>query len=122
MLRLFVLAGAALASLVLAACGGDETDALSESPVVGDATPPAELVETWPEKRCDVRIGMTREEAYAVMGPPTSEGDEGASWAAYQWMFNLFVGSDGRVRQLDVNESMLSEADRARIDCESTRT
>lgn len=83
---------------------------------------PQEVADAWPEKWCnEVQVGMTLDEAADIMGEPTERFTDQESWYAYQWGFSAFVGSDGRIHQLDWNGVSLNEADRARLTCPETR-
>jgi hypothetical protein len=64
---------------------------------------------------------MTMAEAIKIMGPPTDKASSQASWYAFQWGFSAFLGSNGLIHQLDINEAQLSAADNSRIGCETTR-
>ena len=76
----------------------------------------------WATKWCQAQPGMTHEELIALMGPPTEPNyPTSDSWSAYEWMFNAFYGTDGRVRQLDINTIQLSSAQKASLQCDTTR-
>jgi hypothetical protein len=57
------------------------------------------------------------------MGTPTEDTFAGqSSWEGYEWQFNAFYDTDGNVRQLDINDSELTAADKATITCDTSRT
>lgn len=84
-------------------------------------------VESWPAKWCTVQIGMTRAQVKQIMGQPTSEfgadtSTPQASWSAYDYDFTAFFDINDNVKQLDVNDSGLTPAEKAGITCAFTRT
>lgn len=91
-----------------------------------DLNPSPDVAKGWMTKWCEAKPGMTRAEMRAIMGPPQQEFDLASgtpqmSWVAYEFMFNAFMNSDDVVRQLDVNDFQLTEAEKSQIACDSTR-
>ncbi len=80
------------------------------------------VADTWPAKWCQAQPGSTKEELVAVMGPPTSGSAEFMSWSAHQYQFNAFLEPDGKVRQLDINQHSLSDAEKTALECDKIRT
>ncbi len=89
--------------------------------------------DSWPEKWCDVELGMTRSEVQQIMGAPTATHTGELSqdeWDAFQWSFTAFYRyrtdiddpAEEPAYQLQVNESELTAADRTRITCAFTRS
>jgi len=83
--------------------------------------PSADVVKAWPDKWCQAQPGITKEQLYAIMGPPTSEPTDQASWSAFNYQFNAFFSVDGTVHQLDINTYQLSAAEKATLKCNETR-
>ena len=65
-------------------------DAVAESWLDGEAQPPAKVVKHWPTKWCQAEPGIAKEELFRIMGTPTKEFPDQASWSAYNWQFNAF--------------------------------
>jgi hypothetical protein len=91
-----------------------------------------ETADSWPERWCDVQLGMTRSQVQQIMGRPTATHTGELSqdeYDAYQWSFTAFYRNrtdiedpaDEPAYQLQVNETALTAADRARIKCALTR-
>lgn len=84
---------------------------------------PARWVENW----CDVEPGSTLEEAVELLGDPTGEfrGDDGdggqVEWSKEPYSFTAFLGDDGTIEQLDLNETDLPAADKAKLGCGTAR-
>ncbi len=92
----------------LSACSGD---GVSQS-----------VADTWPAKWCQAKPGNTKDELRAIMGQPTSSSDTQMSWSAHQYQFNAFFEADGTVRQLDINQHKLSDAEKAALACDDVRS
>jgi hypothetical protein len=126
----FTLTIAALGAtgMLLAGCGGSAAKTASTASVPAAATvdptqPTPQVAASWATKWCQAQPGMTKAQLYAVMGQPTDDSfADQASWSAYEWQFNAFYGTDGRVRQLDINTVELSAAEKAALGCSDTRT
>jgi hypothetical protein len=101
-------------------CGGSGHSASGSQPIER-STPSAGVVKGWAAKWCEAQPGITKRELYRIMGPPTSEFPSSASWTGYEWMFNAFFDTNGNVRQLDINDLMLSSAEKASLQCDTTR-
>ena len=124
--------------LILAAssCGGsskssdssESTTAQEQIAKVDDTYPlndygqpivPKDVVQSWPAKFCTVQIGMTRAEARAIMGTPTSFFSDSSSnqdeWDGYNVSVTAFYDMDDKVMQLD-DSTGTSE-----LPCESPR-
>ena len=106
----------------------DSEEDAGEAGGSGESTNSDELtaaeVKQWPEKWCQVRPGMTKDEVVEIMGEPTDEYEgtnPQVSYDAYEYGFTAFFGVDGTVRQLDINTIDLSEEQIAAIPCEETR-
>lgn len=98
--------------------GGEEV----EYPKPADPRrPSAAVVAQWPRRWCRVQPGMTRSDVYRIMGAPTGEFEDRAGWFSGPWGFAAFFDAEDRARQLDVNDFNLSEREKRRIECESSR-
>lgn len=69
---------------------------------------------------------MTRAQLRALMGAPTDNfgpqtGNPQMSWSAFEYQFNAFFDVNDRVRQLDINDSELTSAEKAALTCATTR-
>lgn len=91
-------------------------DELSEEEA--DATAAA-----WLSAWCDVQIGMTRDEAIAVMGEPTSEygveddSDPQLNWSLGPYDFTAFLDTDDVVTSFHGDYDSLGESDLAQLPC-----
>jgi hypothetical protein len=87
--------------------------------------PVAKDVRHWIKAWCSVKPGMTPSAAIRIMGRPTDKYLRGPnpqmSWDGYQYQFNAFFGLNNRIRQLDINDFMLTRSERRSIPCETTR-
>lgn len=102
----------AAATLTVAGCGGGD-EASSVDP------------RTWPDQWCTLQIGDTPERAVELMGEPTNDHRESSgsmSWDWREYQFNAFLGSDDRIRQLDINATQLSMHQVRMIGCAGTRS
>jgi hypothetical protein len=94
----------------------DDTYPLNDS---GQPIVPKDVVQSWPAKFCTIQIGMTRAEARAIMGTPTSFFADSSSnqdeWDGYNVSVTAFYDSDDKVQQLD-DSTGTSE-----LPCESSR-
>jgi hypothetical protein len=118
------------------ACGGGSkssdsaasTTAQEELVKVDDSYPlnksgqpivPKDVVKNWPGKFCTIQIGMTRAEARAIMGTPTSFfADSSANqdeWDGYNVSVTAFYDIADKVKQLDDSTST------SELPCESSR-
>ena len=121
----------AMAALSVAACGGGAESNASADELMADAVagnlleraapPPAEVVRQWPTKWCQAKPGIAKEELFRIMGTPTRQFPDQASWSAYNWSFTAFFDGDGRAWQLDINDIALSSAEVAQLGCETIR-
>lgn len=101
---------------ILAGCGGSSSPKAAAPPqsFYGSAPttipgPSRATVAGWAAAWCSVQPGATVAELKAAMGPPTQDAsndptDPSMSWSAYQFMFNAFIGVDGNIHQLDIND------------------
>jgi hypothetical protein len=108
--RVSVPRWAALLCLVAAgaaSCGG-ETDAMRTVTVTQTVASTQELsgaisaeqAREWKRKWCDSKLGMSRDELIALMGPPTSDVPDNLQWAAFEWTFNAKLNVDGKAYNL----------------------
>lgn len=94
---------------------GDETD-LSEEEAQATA-------DGWLSAWCSVEIGMTRDEAIAIMGEPTSEfgiEDDATpqlNWSLSAYDFTVFLDTDEVVTRFGGNYDDLGESDLAQLPC-----
>jgi hypothetical protein len=106
---------ASLAS-ILVACGSS-------------SAPDTTRIASWPESWCRVQLGMTLDQATSIMGEPTQTHPSDAAWkdvppgsfVAVGTMFIAFLGSDGRIRQLDAEDAALPPGVDPAIACAATR-
>ena len=56
------------------------------------------------------------------MGQPTGSSAKHMTWSAHQFQFNAFLEADGTVRQLDINQQSLNDAEKAALECDDVRT
>lgn len=88
----------------------------------GSSTNPTER---WVDNWCQVRITMTPGEAATLMGDPTRQHLTGAGafmqWDYREYQFTAFIGTDGRLRQLDINTDELTATQVKAIGCGVTR-
>jgi hypothetical protein len=118
-----------IALMATSACSSSHagTSAAKAGPATDVAsTVSATDVKTWPAQWCHVQIGMTRTQVRALMGAPTDEfgpetGTPQMSWSAYEYQFNAFFDINDKVRQLDINMSQLTSAEKAALTCDQTR-
>lgn len=103
---------------------GSEAETQSMGTLSADDLTP-EIIKGWAQKWCQAQPGISRDELYRIMGPPTSEylglDNPNSSWDAAEWAFYAFFDVDGNVRTLDVNDINLSDEERASIPCELIR-
>ena len=133
--RAFVALLLAFAITGITACGNSGVQA-SNSPASSAPTtsstpttsagPTLAEIQSWPAKWCSVQPGVTPEELIAVMGTPTddfrsSSQNPGMSWAAREYMFNAFIGVDGQIRQMDINDIQMTASEKAALTCNTTR-
>lgn len=97
--------------LALTGCGGGDTAKVDPA--------------TWPNQWCNVHVGDTPDRAIELMGEPTSDGRSGPSasmsWSYREFQFNAFLDSSDRIRQLDINDLYLSDAQKAGMRCGTLR-
>jgi outer membrane protein assembly factor BamE (lipoprotein component of BamABCDE complex) len=109
-----ILAGCAMLTW-MAACAGAEA--------ARDRTPaPQSGAAAWPAKWCEAAPGNTKEEIVAIMGPPSGTSPTTMTWSDNHYRFFAFLGSDGRIKQLDINTASLSAAEQAALKCATIRT
>ena len=90
--------------------------------ITTDKLPPRALVASWPAKWCQAAPGVTSKDALiALMGKPTDEAGDSLSWDGYEYQFNAFIGVDGGIHQMDINDIQLSPSERAALPCDTTR-
>jgi hypothetical protein len=81
----------------------------------------------WLANWCQVKPGMTVDEAVKLMGKFTEDfrGPDQANpqvaWSKGPYGFTAFLDTDGKIIQLDTNESKLGATDKAKLTCQSTR-
>lgn len=90
----------------------------------GSSTPPAagKAADAWATNWCQAMPGNTREQLIALMGPPTSEPPNQLAWNGDGVSYYAFLNADGTAKQLDINTSSMSEAEKAALQCKPTRT
>lgn len=86
------------------------------------AHPTARDAKRWARVWCKVQPGWSRAHVRKVMGKPTVRLPDQDQWDGFGYHFTAFLDETGRVRQLDINESMLSAAQRRRVRCDTART
>lgn len=98
--------------------------------ISNEADPAADFAETsarWLDNWCSVKVGMTRDEAVALMGEPTVEyGPEETSYPQVGWeqggySFVGFLDTNGAVRTLQGRYDNLGAADREQVTCPEVR-
>jgi hypothetical protein len=102
--------------------GGPAPPASSAPPpasIGGSSTAP--VAKTWPARWCQAQVGMTKEQLYVVMGQPTRGTQASSTWSAFNYEFNAFFDTDGRVRELDTNPVNLTSVELAQIQCPQVR-
>lgn len=135
-------AAIAVAASVLAAagCGSDDTEPnpsaasptpAATAPAASTSAPTATTIASeqvqpataagWPAKWCALTPKNTKAEIRAAMGPPTQAQPEDDGWYAFGYGFAAFYDEEGNVRQLDVNMSSATPAQKAKVTCESGR-
>jgi len=83
--------------------------------------------ERWLANWCAVKPGMTVAGAVKLMGDFTGEfrGEDESNpqieWSKGPYSFTAFLDTDGKIIQLDTNESTLGATDKAKLKCEPTR-
>jgi len=79
-----------------------------------------ETVKEWPAKFCSLTVGMTRDEAVAVMGKPTSSYNDSTAnqdtWEGWGIDLTAFYDIDDHVNQLD------DSTGEANLPCDKTRS
>jgi hypothetical protein len=110
----------AIAGILLAVVSGCGSSTQSSSTVSRTRA------QSWASAWCGVQPGGTLDDLTKAMGKPTTKyPDSGepqqASWDAYEWQFNAFLGSNGNVHQMDINTIGLSESEKAALTCSETR-
>lgn len=94
----------------------DEEDELSEEEAQATA-------DAWLASWCSVEIGMTRDEAIAVMGEPTTEygieddSDPQLNWSLGAYDFTVFLDTDDVVTGFGGDYDSLGESDLAQMPC-----
>jgi chitodextrinase len=92
-----------------------------------DLPVPEAVMRSWPAKFCQARIGMTKPEIQALMGKPQLQTPAGFGspeeweWSAGRFHFHGFFGTDGRVRQLDIDELEMTQAEKLLLTCPARR-
>lgn len=97
--------------------GGDEASRKAEAKAD---------ISRWLSSWCDLKPGMTKAEAIAKMGEPTSSYDAieaipQLSWERGAYHFTAFMNTDNVLDQLQADYSHLGKRDRARLSCAETR-
>lgn len=101
---------------------GGDGDASDEETELSEEEAQA-TADSWLAAWCDVQIGMTRDEAVALMGEPTHEaGIEDDStpqltWSLSAYDFTVFLDTDGVVDRFGGNYDSLGESDLAQLPC-----
>ena len=126
-MRTIALAGI-LGAIALTGCGGQNGGG---NPATSSGLPAAAVAKGWAAKFCQAQVGATRDQMRSLMGSPTEEYtaadvepgfDPQMSWDAYQFHYTAFFDADDRVRQLDINDIDLTDAEKAALPCDTTRT
>ncbi len=118
-MRAVLLAAMALAIGAVVGCGASAPS--SNYSANSPSGVSQSVAQGWAAKWCSAQPGITKEGLYAVMGKPTGELSDQASWDAYDYQFNAFFAADGTVRQLDINDYSLTVAEKAALTCATTR-
>ena len=71
---------------------------------------------------CQAQPGITRQQLLALMGPPSTALDTQMTWTRNTVQFHAFLDADGTAKQLDINDQTLSDAQKASLQCQTTRT
>lgn len=94
-----------MVTIVLAGCGAQEQ---ASGPTAQDA-------QRWAANWCGITMRSTRADMVIAMGPPTAVSDGVSTWEGLGYQFHAFFDETGTVTQLDVNETAMSDEQRARI-------
>ena len=92
---------------------GPGANALPSSPINPSA---------WPVMWCQAQPGMSKAQLVGVMGQPTTDFTTGMTWSDHHYQFNAFLEQNGTVKQLDINLASLTDAEKAALQCQRTRT
>jgi hypothetical protein len=71
---------------------------------------------------CRAKPGDTAERLTSLMGSPKYSLPTQMTWLAPPLAFYAFLDADGTVKQLDINAGSLSDAQKASLPCDTTRT
>ena len=84
---------------------------------------PQSLADTWPAKWCQTLPDVSKEQLIATMGQPTTSLETQLTWSApqYKYRFTAFFNADGTVKQLEIMDYMLSDAEKAALPCDAVR-
>jgi len=91
--------------------------ALAPLPALGEASGSASTV-NW----CQAMPGDTVVRLTSLMGSPKYSLPTQMTWLAPPLAFHAFLDTDGTVKQLDINAGSLSDAQKASLPCDTTRT
>ena len=85
---------------------------------------PQSVVDAWPTKWCQTLPNVSKEQLVTIMGQPTTTFDTQMSWSApqYKYHFTAFFNADGTVKQLEIMDFMLSDAEKAALPCDALRS
>ncbi len=102
------------AALVLAGCGGGTTITAKAARTNTTTEPLALAAQTWPSEWCQASVGITKDQLYRIMGPPTSASATAATWTTLNYQFSALFNPDRSVRELDIISGS--------ADCATSRT
>jgi hypothetical protein len=79
------------------------------TPTTAQPEPTKAQIAAWPQNWCSIQPGGSVERLEQAMGPPTADDssdptDPSLSWDAFGSNFVAFLGLDGSVRQMDIDE------------------
>jgi hypothetical protein len=76
----------------------------------------------WPNKWCDAKPGMTKDQIVGLMGAPTTATATSLAWSDNHFRFYAFMDSDGTAKQLDINQADLTAMEKQGLKCKAVRT
>jgi outer membrane protein OmpA-like peptidoglycan-associated protein len=96
-------------AMCLSACGASDV--------------PQSVADAWPIKWCQTLPDVSKEQLVTIMGQPTTALDTQLSWSApqYKYRFTAFFNADGTVKQLEIMDYMLNDAEKAALPCDAVR-
>lgn len=95
--------------------------ALQQAQSTSTTEVPASVAQGWLAKFCQAEPGMTPAALTDLMGPPTDVVNGNYQWWAYEWAFDAWLGSNGNVHELAINDIRLNAAEKAAIPCDEVR-